>query len=325
MRKEYLDFKDVKGQPFVKRALEIAASGSHNLLMIGPPGSGKSMLAKRFPGILPEMTFEEALECTKIQSVIGTLSYEGLVQERPFRSPHHSISYVGLVGGGKDPRPGEISLAHHGVLFLDELPEFNRSVLEVLRQPLEDDKVTIARASGSMTFPSQLILVAAMNPCPCGFLTDDTKPCHCSSVQVQRYRSKISGPLLDRIDLHVEVPAVAFESMSCNASEETSAIIRQRVQKVRQLQLKRFAGSVNNVNGYISDSDLHTYCICTKDAKQLLKKVVEDMGFSARAYSKILKVSRTIADMACSEIITAKHLLEAVQYRSLDRSVLAYH
>ncbi len=325
VRKKYLDFKDVKGQVFVKRALEIAAAGGHNILMVGPPGSGKSMLAKRFPGILPEMTFEESLECTKIQSVVGVLAHEGLVQERPFRSPHHSVSYVGLVGGGKDPRPGEISLAHRGVLFLDELPEFSRSVLEVLRQPLEDDQVTIVRASGSATFPAQLILVAAMNPCPCGFLTDETKSCHCSSSQIQKYRAKISGPLMDRIDLHVDVPAVSFEHMSQEADEEPSNVIRERVHAARKVQRERLGDGEYAVNAHMNDADLRTLCVCSEDAMHFLRTAVEDMGFSARAYGKILKISRTIADMSEEELITSQHVLEAVQYRSLDRAILAYN
>ncbi|OED39309.1 hypothetical protein AB834_00335 [PVC group bacterium (ex Bugula neritina AB1)] len=323
VKKLYPDFKDVKGQPFVKRALEIAASGGHNLLMVGAPGTGKSMLAKRFSGILPKMNFEESLECTQIQSIMGILKKDKLVRDRPFRSPHHSISYVGLVGGGKDPRPGEISMAHNGVLFLDELPEFNRSVLEVLRQPLEDDQVTIARASGSITFPSQIILIAAMNPCPCGFLTDEKKACHCTSSQIQKYRAKISGPLLDRIDLHVQVPSVSFEAISQKSEEESSSDIRARVESVRKIQEEKLSSSSSRVNAHMADAEIEKYCSCEKDVLKVLKKVIEDLGFSARAYTKLLKVSRTIADMEKKEKISVEHVLEAVQYRGLDRPIFS--
>lgn len=317
---ELLDFSDVKGQPEVKRALEIAASGSHNVLLIGPPGSGKSMLAKRLPTILPEMTFAEALETTKIHSIRGKLpAGTSLVRERPFRSPHHTISTAGLAGGGPSPQPGEISLAHNGVLFLDELPEFSRAAMEVLRQPLEDGKVTISRASGTTSYPCRFMLVAAMNPCPCGYFGHPTRPCMCSPHAVERYLGKVSGPLLDRIDLHIEVPAVPFEELSSTKPEETSAQIRKRVNAARKLQQERFAGQPYSCNADIPAAQMQTMCQTTQAAATLLQRAFDRFGFSARTYGRVLKVARTIADLEGSEKIDTSHAAEAVQYRTLDR------
>jgi magnesium chelatase family protein len=318
-----LDFSDVKGQENVKRALEVAAAGSHNILMIGPPGSGKTMLAKRLPSILPPLSFEEALETTKIHSVAGILPKEkALVTERPFRNPHHTVSDAALVGGGSFPRPGEVSYAHYGVLFLDELPEFKKNVLEVLRQPLEDSKVTVSRSKLSLEFPANFMLAAAMNPCPCGFFTDPSKECTCSPPIIQKYMAKISGPLLDRIDIHIEVPAVKYKELSSEVKSEHSEEIRGRVIKAREIQLKRFDG-LNNIfnNGDMATKEVRQFCKLDSGGSELLKMAMTKLGLSARAYDRILKVSRTIADLDNSENILPNHISEAIQYRSLDREL----
>ena len=313
------DLSDVLGQAHVKRALEVAAAGSHNMLMIGPPGSGKTMLAMRIPGILPDMTLDEAIETTKVHSVAGVLdSGAALVVERPFRSPHHTISDAGLIGGGKVPRPGEVSLAHNGVLFLDELPEFRRNVLEVMRQPLEDGKVSISRALVSLTYPSEFMLVAAMNPCPCGFLGDPQKECVCTPLQVRRYRGRISGPLLDRIDIHCEVPAVRYREMASVGRGETSAAVKERVDNARKAQATRFKGSAAS-NSRMSARLVKRHCELAPDAARLIETAVERLGLSARAYTRILKVARTIADLEGEEGILSHHVSEAIQYRTLDR------
>jgi magnesium chelatase family protein len=319
-----VDFSEVKGQHQVKRAIEVAVAGGHNLLLLGPPGSGKSMLARRIPTIMPPMSLEEAIETTKIHSVCGLLSSgESIVLSRPFRDPHHTISDIGLLGGTANITPGEVSLAHHGVLFLDELPEFHRSTLEVLRQPLEDGKVTISRATGTMTFPSAFMLVAAMNPCPCGYYGDPKRECRCSPSQVERYRQKISGPLLDRIDLHVEAPAVAYKELSDNHPAESSASIRERIIRTREIQQKRFSKSRKTTcNARMSHSQLKEHCRLDDRGNELLKNAMADLNFSARAYDRILKVARTIADLATSQSIAPDHLLEALSYRNLDRNVL---
>ena len=314
-----VDFNDVKGQEHVKRALEVAASGGHNLLLVGPPGSGKTMLARRLPTVLPTLTLTEAIETTKVHSVAGSLNGQALVATRPFRSPHHTISDAGMIGGGTVPKPGEVSLAHHGVLFLDELPEFRKNVLEVLRQPLEDAQVTISRAVGSITYPADIMLVAAMNPCSCGFFGDPQHECTCSPQQVQRYRAKISGPLLDRIDIQVEVPAVKYKELSDKATGEDSAAIRTRVNQAREIQLQRFQQRRIFCNAQMSSRDIRTYCQLDTAGEKLLENAMQRLGLSARAYTRILKVARTIADLAGEDHITGAHIAQAIQYRALDR------
>ncbi|HYH04013.1 MAG TPA: YifB family Mg chelatase-like AAA ATPase, partial [Bacillota bacterium] len=314
------DLADVKGQEQAKRALEVAAAGSHNLLMIGPPGSGKTMLARRLPGILPSLCKEEAIEITKIYSVSGLLTQgTSLVKKRPFRAPHHTTSSAGLIGGGRIPRPGEVSLAHFGVLFLDELPEFGREVLEVLRQPLEDGQVTIARAATTLTYPARFMLAGALNPCPCGFFGDSQKPCSCTPLQINRYQSRISGPLLDRFDLQIEVPRMQEFDLDSIPKGESSASIRQRVEKAREIQRQRFAGKSYFCNAHMSSKDIRIFCEIDDAGRKLLQQASQRFLFSARAYTRILKLARTIADLEGSKAIEIHHLAEAIQYRSLDR------
>ncbi|OGX03597.1 MAG: hypothetical protein A3G87_05215 [Omnitrophica bacterium RIFCSPLOWO2_12_FULL_50_11] len=314
------DFSEVKGQYHAKRAAEIATSGGHNLLFIGPPGAGKTMIAKRIPTVLPELSRSEHIEIAKIYSAAGTLGNRTQIVTRPFRAPHHTISQIGLVGGGSIPRPGEITLAHRGVLFLDEFPEFRRDAIEALRAPMEEGCILIARAKMNILFPAQFLTVCAMNPCPCGYLTSPKRPCRCTMAQIQRYHQKISGPILDRIDLHVEIPAIEYRDLVSQAQEESSREIRERVNQARTLQAARFPGSAGKTNALMTTKEIQTYCAVHEAGKKLLERAMSELHLSARGYHKILKIARTIADLAHSEMIEESHIAEAIQYRTLDRN-----